>query len=217
MVDRGIIDLTPERGLIFRITHRNNLPWILDHGVHCRNSPVRDPGFVPIGLTDLIEKRNRQAVPEPPRGVLSDYVPFYFTPLSPMLLNIKTGRNGVIRRANEEIVILLTSLHIVARDGLPFLFTGGHASASGAEFFRDLADLDVIDWGILRAKDFARDPEDPRKQERYMAEALVHQVLPVQSLRAIGCSCAATQDYAKTLVDQRNLRLPIALRPSWYF
>ena len=217
MAQRGIIDLTPERGLIFRITHRNNLAWILDHGVHCRSSPVHDPNFVPIGLVDLIEKRNRQVVPMPPGGLLSDYVPFYFTPLSPMLLNIKTGRNGVERRPNHEIVMLVTSMRLLVEHGVPFLFTGGHASASGARFFRDLEDLDVIDWDILRAKDFARDLEDPRKQERYMAEALVHQALPIESLRAIGCSCEETESYAKTLVDGRNLGLPILLRSGWYF
>lgn len=217
MADRGIIDLTPAKGLIFRITHRNNLAWILDHGTHCRNSVVRDPNFVTIGLVDLIEKRARQIVPIPPGGLLSDYVPFYFTPLSPMLLNIRSGRNGVHRRPNHEILILFTSVHLLVKNNVPFLFTSGHASATGAEFFTDPSDLDVIDWEILRAKDFQRDPEDPRKQERYMAEVLVHHALPIESLRGVACSCEETETYAKTLVDERNLNLPILPRPGWYF
>lgn len=100
---------------------------------------------------------------------------------------------------------------------MPFLFTSGHASATGAEFFTDLSDLDVIDWDILRAKDFQRDPEDPRKQERYMAEVLVHHALPIGSLRGIACSCEETETCIKTLVDERNLNLPILPRPGWYF
>jgi hypothetical protein len=30
--------LTPEKALIFRIVHRDNLPWILGDGLHCQSS-----------------------------------------------------------------------------------------------------------------------------------------------------------------------------------
>lgn len=30
--------LCPEKALIFRIMHIANVPWALDHGLHCRNS-----------------------------------------------------------------------------------------------------------------------------------------------------------------------------------
>jgi hypothetical protein len=66
--------LTPEKGLIFRITHIDNVSWILDHGVHCRNSQVRDPSFRDIGNPDLIAKRARRVVPLGPQGTLSDYI-----------------------------------------------------------------------------------------------------------------------------------------------
>jgi hypothetical protein len=28
-------NLNPEKALIWRIVHRDNLPWILDNGLHC--------------------------------------------------------------------------------------------------------------------------------------------------------------------------------------
>jgi len=37
--------LTPEKALIFRITHRDNLPWILEHGLHCRTLAKRGHEF----------------------------------------------------------------------------------------------------------------------------------------------------------------------------
>jgi aspartate carbamoyltransferase catalytic subunit len=46
--------LNPEKALIFRITHRNNLPWILANGLHCRNSNRLDSEFVSICNADLI-------------------------------------------------------------------------------------------------------------------------------------------------------------------
>lgn len=75
--------LNSDRALIFRMTHVANIPWILDNGLHCRNCEQQDPNFVPIGHSELIKRRDEQHVPVEPGGVLSDYIPFYFTPLSP--------------------------------------------------------------------------------------------------------------------------------------
>lgn len=119
--------LTPEKGLIFRITHIANVPWILDHGLHCRNSPERDPNYAEIGNPELIEKRRHRTVPVPPGGVLSDYIPFYFTPYSPMLYNIKTGHNGITRRPMGQIVIMVSALPKLAGQNIPFVFTDRHA------------------------------------------------------------------------------------------
>lgn len=84
-------DLNPDKALIFRITHLNNVPWVLDNGLHCRSSDILDPNFVIIGNLELIEKRQCRVVDVGPGGTLSDYIPFYFTPFSPMMYNIKTG------------------------------------------------------------------------------------------------------------------------------
>lgn len=45
----GMLNLTPERARIFRITHIDNVPWILENGLHCGSSNVRDSGFIQIG------------------------------------------------------------------------------------------------------------------------------------------------------------------------
>lgn len=85
------LSLTPERGLVFRITHRDIVPWILLNGLHCASSAAQDPDFRPIGNPALIDKRMRRVVPIAPGGVLSEYIPFYFTPHSIMLLNTLDG------------------------------------------------------------------------------------------------------------------------------
>ena len=60
-----------------------------------RNSDVVDPNFVQIGNASLINGRHHRIMKGPYGGTLSDYVPFYFTPLSPMFYNIKTGWQGI--------------------------------------------------------------------------------------------------------------------------
>lgn len=126
--------LSPEKALIFRITHRDNLPWLLDHGLHSRNFLQQNPSYVNIGNPDLIARRTTRMVEIDPFGTLNDYVPFYFTPYSPMLYNITTGYNGISKRANEEIVILVSSLHRLHAMGVRFLFTNRHAYLRTAEY-----------------------------------------------------------------------------------
>ncbi len=138
--------INPEKALIFRITHIANVPWTLDHGLHCCNSAKLDPNYVEIGNPELIQKRATRVVPLPPGGGLSDYIPFYFTPYSPMLLNIKTGHNGIPKRSMNEIVILVSSLRTLAAQQIQFVFTDRHAYLQTAEFHNDLAQLDCIAW-----------------------------------------------------------------------
>ncbi|CAA0240055.1 hypothetical protein AB901B6_02420 [Acinetobacter baumannii] len=83
--------LNAEKALIWRIVHISNITSILDNGLYCRNHP-NAPILTSIGNQELIDRRAIHPVPISPFGYLNDYIPFYFTPFSPMLLNIKTGR-----------------------------------------------------------------------------------------------------------------------------
>jgi hypothetical protein len=209
--------LNPEKALIFRIAHRDNLPWILDHGLNAPNGGLLDPNYRNIGNLDLIGKRSRRTVPVPPGGTLSDYVPFYFTPFSIMLFNINTGYGGVTKVPNEEIVIFVSSLHHVASRGIPFVFTNQHAYPRMAEYFTDLAHLDRVDWPLLQSRDFKHDPDDPGKKERYQAEALIWKHVPLDALLGVCCCKEAVGEGIKAELDQRRLQLKTLVQPSWYF
>ena len=210
------LSLSPEKALIFRITHIANVPWILDHGLHCPRSNVLDPNFRRIGNLDLIAKRAQRVVPIPPGGALDDYVPFYFTPCTPMLYNIKTGYQGVERVPMRDIVVLVSSLHRVAAHGLGFVLTDRHAYLQAAEFFHDLAQLAGLPWQNWRTRDFRRKPDDPSKMERYQAEALIYQHLPVGGLAGPECYGAAQQTGLAAEIARRGLALKVATRPEWY-
>jgi ssDNA thymidine ADP-ribosyltransferase, DarT len=209
-------ELTAENAYIFRITHRDNIPWILDHGLHCRQSSQQDPKFVNIGIPDLIEKRHHWRVPQPPGGTLSNYVSFYFTPLSMMAYNIKTGRN-VQRRGNDELVLLVASLVKLQEAKVSFLFTDKHASTLDAKFSSDLRDLDGIDWKILQNRDFTRDNDDIGKTSRYQAEALVHDNIAANQILQIACCDNDQKNRVEELVKQRGLSLKVEANRGWYF
>ncbi|MCF3946470.1 DUF4433 domain-containing protein [Acidiphilium sp. AL] len=212
------LDLTPERGLLFRITHVANLPWLLANGLHCTNGAASDPNFVAIGNPDLIGARARRPVPIPPGGTLADYVPFYFTPKSPMLLNIKTGYNGIVHRPDKDIAILVSSCRTMSDNGVPMLFTDRHAYTATATWSGKPADLAaMIDWDILRRHDFARDDRYPDKKERYQAEALAHRHVPPNALLGIGCVSETVRHTIETQVRAVGLALKVVVRPEWYF
>lgn len=208
--------ITQEKALIFRIAHRDNVPWIMANGMHCRNSAIRDPGFVAIGNADLIDKRHYRQVPCHPLGTLSDYVPFYFTPFTPMFLNIKTGFNGVLRRPLDEIVIFVSSLTKLHADKVRFLFTDRHAYLMTAQFSDDLAMLSWIDWDILRRRDFRKDPEDPAKVERYQAEALIHQHLPTSALIGVVCYNGAVAGAVQSEASAQGCAIRVIAKSGWY-
>jgi len=210
-------NLNPDKALMFRITHIDNISWILDHGLHCRNSSCFDPRFHGIGSEELISKRHRRQVPIEPGGTLSDYVPFYFTPYSIMMYNIHTGYAGITQIPNEKIVVMVSSLRRIEELGLPFVFTNQHAYPLNAKFFNKLKDLSEVDWPLLRAKDFHHDPENPDKKERYQAEAMVYQHVPLKALLGICCYSKNAESILQNELAKRKLNIRTPIQPQWYF
>jgi hypothetical protein len=210
-------NLNPEKALVWRIVHRDNVPWILEHGLFAGNSTTRCPNWVSIGNPDLTDKRARRVVPIPPGGVLNDYVPFYFTPFSVMMKNIHSGWGGIKKRRNEEIVILVSSMHHLSAMGLSFIFTDAHAYYQWSNYYSDLTDLNKINWDILQRRDFKRDDNNPAKFERYQAEALIHRHCPVDGLLGMVCYTQELSDNLGLLAQQRGLALKAHARPNWYF
>lgn len=202
---------------IFRITHIDNVPWILDHGLHCQNAVEKDPDFVGIGMKNLIDKRQKHPVLIDPFGTLGDYVPFYFTPYSIMMLNIKTGYNDVIKRANKEIIVLVSSIHRLVELDVPFVFTNGHAYLAETEYFNTVGDLKCVDWALLQSRNFKRDPDVPGKQAKYQAEALIYRQMPVDALMGIACYNDEGKNAIEKLLGKRGLDLRVRVLPNWFF
>jgi len=133
-----------------------------------------------------------------------------------MMYNIHTGYN-VRQVPNEEIVILVSSLHKVAELGIPFVFTDQHAYPLMANYFNDLNDLDQVDWDLLNRRNFKHDPDDPGKKERYQAEALIWKHLPVEGLLGICSHSDAVDQGIKQELAKRKREMQTIVKRDWYF
>jgi hypothetical protein len=77
--------------------------------------------------------------------------------------------------------------------------------------------LDQIDWPLLASRNFKHDPDDPGKKERYQAEALIWDHLPLEALLGICSYTAEVQQGVQAQIDQRGLPLKSIMETSWYF
>lgn len=216
MIEEIVALAAAQPTLVYRITQIENVPWILDHGLHCASSPTQDQNFVPIGLADLIQKRSTRAVAVPPGGYLSNYVPFYFCRHSRMMYKIVTG-DGVPRVDQGLIVYLVTSVEALKTQGRRFLFTNKNAYLKNASYFDDVADLPSLDWPLLRGRDFRKDLNDPDKGARREAELLVHQELPLAGVLGIACLNETAQRRIAAWSQARGIEMNASVRPKWYF
>lgn len=210
-------ELTPVKALIFRVTHIDNVPWVLANGLHCMKSKAQDPNFVSIGNTDLIQKRTARQVPVGPGETLAHYVPFYFTPCSPMLYNIRTGWADNVTRSKSELVFFVVSLRSLEVYDVPFVFADRHAYLAMAKFSNRLADLDNLAWRYWQSRDFKRDENDPGKTERYQAEALIHRHLPAERIEAIVCSRKQERATVAKMVQNHGKQIQVVCRKDWFF
>jgi len=61
------------------------------------------------------------------------------------------------------------------------------------------------------------DPDDPGKKERYQAEALIWQHVPLKALLGICCYNAQVLAWIQEELAKRNLGIHTSIQNSWYF
>lgn len=201
----------PDKIWLYRITHFSNLPHILKYGIVTAGHPHADKDFVSIGNPSLIAARHHTGVPVSPYGALGDYVPFYFGPHSPMLLQVKTGHGGIPMRPQGEIIYLISELNMIKDAGCRYCFTDGHAWDSMSEYFNDPQFLDRVDWAVVRLKYWKNTEDDIDRKRRKQAELLVHDILPVSCIHAIVVNDRERLKFARQTVENAGLAIDVHL------
>lgn len=193
----------PQPTPIYRLVHVDNLPALLVRGrLHApHHSPADGIPYRTIHDANVQANRRVKDVPCGPGGTVHDYLPFYFGPLSVMLLQLKTGQVAGYNEGQEPLVYLRTTVQAVAQAGSPFVFTDGHGLAKFTRWFDDMAHLDAVDWPLVRDRYWRDTPEDNDRKRRKQAEFLVWQGLDWDLLDGIGVFNASMQQRVKGMIE----------------
>lgn len=209
----------PRPTKIFRIIHINNLDICLTRGGLYAPNHIPDDGLLyhTIHNEEIQDVRRRRDIPCGPGGTVHDYVPFYFGPRSPMLLQLHTGRVEGYTEGQEPIIYLVSSVEIISNIDLNFVFSDGHGIASFTEWFDDLSNLNKIDWDTVYANQWSDTLVDMDRQRRKQAEFLVHQFCPFRAIKEIGVINLNMQNRVREILNNHENNTPVNIHQEWYY
>jgi hypothetical protein len=211
----------PNPTWLYRIIHIDNLPQLLARGIlHAPNFTPND-GLVYRSIHSVAVQANRhqKLIPCGPVGTLHDYLPFYFGPLSVMLLNLKTGRVDGYTEGQEPLIYLVTTAQAIQQNNYGFVFSDGHGLTSLTSWYDDLVHLDKVDWNIVKERYWADTREDGDRMRRKQAEFLVWQGLNWSMISGIGVLNAAMEQRVRHILSTfPQCNVPqVAIRPDLYY
>lgn len=211
----------PNPTLIFRFIHIDNLVGYLARGGLCAPNHCPDDGqlYRTIHNEEVQNRRHVTTILCGPGGTIHDYVPFYFGYLSPMLLNLKTGRVQGYDQGQAPLIYLVTTAQAVRDSGTGFVFSNGHGLATFTEWFDDLARLNQVDWNIVYQRYWSDTLEDMDRQRRKQAEFLVHRFCDWSLIQEIGVINQAMKERVEQILAgyPAALHKPVTVRPAWYY
>jgi len=211
----------PDPTPVFRFIHIDNLRLCLERGgLHGPNHcPDDDRMYRTIHNEEVQDARHVTRIPCGSGGTIHDYVSFYFGYLSPMMLNLKTGRVPGYDEGQEPLIYLVTTAQAVRDSRTGFVFSNGHGLATFTDWFDDLAELDEIDWSIVYERYWRDTLEDMDRQRRKQAEFLVHEYCDWSLIQEIGVINQAMKTAVEEILADflAGMQKPVAVKRGWYY
>lgn len=207
---------TPPDPLIFHITHVDNLASIVQAGRlwSDRQREQQRLASTNIGYGHIKARRMQRDVPVAARGVLGQYVPFYFCCRSVMLYVIYR-RHENYQGGQDPIVHLVSRTSRATATGQPWAFTDRHAELQYAQYYEDLSQLGQVDWSVMPPSVFWGGKPDVI--ERRQAEFLVYDAFPWNAIERIVVKDRAIAAKALSAMGQAAHQPPVDVDPSWYY
>jgi hypothetical protein len=206
---------------LYRLVHVDNLPTLLARGaLHAPNTTPNDGlPYRTIHNAGVQVSRHSNQIWCGPRGTCHDYVPFYFGPLSVMLLNLKTGRVDGYNEGQAPLIYLTTTVQRVLDAGCRFVFSDGHGLARFTSWYDDLAQLDQVDWDLVAARYWADTPDDNDRQRRKQAEFLIWRSLDWSLIESIGVLNRQVKLDVEAVLGQYPHRPQprVEVKSEWYY
>lgn len=164
--------------LAYHFTLLDNLPGIISDGLLAPNEQSRrHVTHRSIAERGIQARRARMQVPCGPGGVVHDYVPFYFTGLSPMLQAVINAKNV----DQHDLIHLAVSVAHLDRSDV--VFTNAAANtAEPPQFYNNPVQLAELRWDIIDSQKWGWSADDKHLR---MAEMLVHSAVSLKDVSHI--------------------------------
>jgi hypothetical protein len=175
--------------------------------------------YLTIHSVSVQAGRHDRAITCGPRGTCQDYVPFYFGPLSVMLLNLKTGRVAEYNEGQAPLIYLTTTVSGLTDSGCQFVLSDGHGLVRITDWYDDLARLDQVDWSLVAARYWADQPDDNDRQRRKQAEFLVWKSVDWPLIEGIGVLDQQVKSHVEDVLEQHQdqPRPKVQIEAQWYY
>jgi hypothetical protein len=134
-----------------------------------------------------------------------------------MLYSIHGGYVEQYREGQRPVVHLASSAESIAAAGLAFTFTEGHAELAYSSFYEDLADLDKVDWRVMKSNRWNDTLEDMDRKRRRQAEFLVHDFFPWELIMKIGVIDGDVAEQVNTILQGAAHQPAVIVKASWYY
>ena len=204
---------------VFHITAIKNLESLIHSGYIYSQDSCGGHEVVPerIGYASLKDRRSRTPVPCFEGTFLSQFVPFYFAPRSPMLYAIHQNQVEDCSYGQEDVIHLVFKLDAINKANLDFAFTDGHAVMEISKFYKDLEDLSQIDWSLMRSKYWNDTEDDGDRKRRRQAEFLILDKVPIGLLAGIAVIGSDQQVLVKGILAKYGVSKSVKVLKNWYY
>jgi len=163
---------------VYHFTAIQNLKSIVSDGLLSTNLKVKaELEHRNIANNEIQQRRKKMPVTCGPRGVVHDYVPFYFSKRTPMLLNIVKSKNI----DQTDIIYLAIPIEKVLEKNVVFSDASAN-TISPPNFFDEADDLRKLNFEVI---DSWRWSYEGREKNQKMAELLVHEKIEIRDVSHI--------------------------------
>jgi ssDNA thymidine ADP-ribosyltransferase DarT-like protein len=212
----------PARPKIYHITHGGNLAGIIADGCLWSDAEIiaRGGPDAPIGMSKIKKRRLEELdVPCHPGTKVGQFVPFNLCPRSVMLHILHWANHPELsyRGGQRPILHLEADLYEVVAwadgQGQPWAFTDKNAGSYYFQSFRDVAQLDRLNWAHIANNDF----REPEVKDAKQAEILVFGSFPWSLVRRIGVISEGHAERVREIVACSSHRPDVVVQNAWYF
>jgi len=236
----------PDRYIFRQVCYKDLPTFLADGEVRAKNKHPAQACHQ-TSYPDIVNRRGTQQFPMPNGGVVNDYVPFYFSPVTSFTFTIYKRNVPLVSPSGEDLgqaceddrIFFVARPESFQADGMPFCFSD-YALNSNAPIPTLETDLglheshvhwDVFDESPKKARiptigyngvcywffNMASPPNRKTRSSKRMAEFLIRDAVPLEKIDCIIAKSDAIRDTLMVMMDASDWNIPIYTNSGCYF